>query len=98
MQSACSKRLLSHAGDTLEPGVFNPRRIIVFDPSIEGGEAAALSRVLETIRLLEHNESFRAAWFAEPALLPTADAWATNWCETAAALLRSALTRKGIVV
>lgn len=82
------------AGDTLEPGVFNPLRTIHFDPT-DGGEAAALQRVLEAVHQLETNESARRIFFAQPALLPTADAWINAWCDNATALMRDALHRKG---
>lgn len=83
-------------GDTLEPGFFNPRRIVEFNPNGEGGETVAIAHVKDVVQRLEGDENARAAWFAEPALLSTASSWIANWCDNATAVLRSALHRKGL--
>ena len=71
-------------GDAIDAEVFNPARVLVFDGT--NGEA-----VLDTMRRLQDDEGFRAAWFAQPVLAPTAGKWLEAWCAEAARLFRAAV-------
>lgn len=96
IQSTLFTSLISSpAGDTLEPGVFNPARLLIFDPDKEGNDTAATARVLEKIKLLESDEAARELWFSQPSVLPSANEWLTDWCRNASDLFRAALLRKG---
>ena len=72
-------------GDAIDTEVFNPARVIVFNDT-------NADSVLATIRRLQEDDRFRSAWFREPALAPTADAWLKEWCATAARYFRDAYT------
>jgi hypothetical protein len=71
-------------GDAIDTEVFNPARVIVFD----GTNADA---VLEMMRMLQDNRSFRENWFRQPVLAPTAGAWVKGWCAEASRLFQNAL-------
>ena len=73
-------------GDAVDTDVMNPARIIVFNDTNS-------DLVLETIRRLQEDEPFRAAWFAQPILAPTAGAWLEAWCDEAARLFREGAER-----
>jgi hypothetical protein len=64
-------------GDAVEPGVFNPARILRFN-----GSTAAITAA---VARLESDAAAADAFFAQPALLPTAQAWVDAWCDRAAA-------------
>jgi hypothetical protein len=70
-------------GDAIDTLVFNPARVIFFNDT--NGDV-----VLHTMRRLQDDASFRAAWFKEPILAPTAGAWLEDWCATAAQHFRAA--------
>jgi hypothetical protein len=70
-------------GDAIDAEVFNPARVIVFN----GSNAEA---VRDTMRRLQEDAGFRAAWFAQPILAPTAGAWLEAWCAEAASMFRAA--------
>jgi len=85
----------STAGDTLEPGIFNPSRYIVFDPEHDGGDDAAAAHVVEQIKLLESNATAQERWFSQPSVLPAGARWLNEWCHNATDFFRKALLRKG---
>ena len=70
-------------GDPIDTEVWNPARVIFFD----GGNEA---EVLALMRELQENATFRAAWFAQPVLAPTATSWVEGWCALAAQKWRAA--------
>ena len=75
------------------PEVFNPKRILVWEGSARASAASNLNAsdaLRERIVQLETNASARAAFFAEPILAPTAQAWVDGACSHSARLMRSA--------
>ena len=70
-------------GDAIDAEVFNPARVIVFN----GSNAEA---VRDTMRRLQEDAGFRAAWFSQPILAPTAGAWLEAWCAEAVSMFRAA--------
>ena len=72
-------------GDALDAGVFNPARVLRFNGSF-AATAAAVAR-------LERDPAAAAAFFAEPALLPTAQAVVDAWCDRVAEALAWLATR-----
>ena len=66
-------------GDAVEREVFNPARILRFNGSFASVAAAAAR--------LEASAAAADAFFAQPALMPTAQAWVDAWCDRAAAHL-----------
>ena len=63
--------------------VFNPARVIEFD-------GVNTSSVVATALRLQEDAAFREAWFAQPLLVPGAEAWLERWLERTTALLRRA--------
>lgn len=78
-----------HWGDGLEPGFWNPARVLVLEP--DGRNLPALA---ERVYALETNATARAEFFAQPVLAAGADAWAGKWCDDAERLLRDAILSK----
>ena len=78
-------------GDTpLDPLVFNPARIIVYDGTNNRSVGDAVAR-------LEGDEDYRREWFARPVLQPTAQAWLDGWVARFGGLLGDAMRRRGIM-
>jgi hypothetical protein len=71
-------------GDAPFAEVWSEERVVRFEPG--GAEA----RALETVRQLESNASFRAAWFARPVLRPGAGEWLAGWLAQLERLLADA--------
>lgn len=69
----------------IDAEVFNPKRIIHFD--------GTNSSVLDTVRKLQEDKSFREQWFAEPVLMPTADEWVEAWCANAGKMIAEAVQK-----
>lgn len=91
-------------GDAPEPEVFNPARILTLeeDGSGEAGCGAATgglepADLMARVRSLESDARARAAFFAEPVLLPGAGAWVRRWCDAGARILRRAIERHPVV-
>ena len=76
----------------IDEGVFNNKRIIIFDDS-PGGKG--LPGVLGTMQQLLTNESFRIEWFQEPILAPTASQWVSEWCERFGSMMKVSLAKHG---
>jgi hypothetical protein len=64
--------------------VFNPARVLVYETG------RPLSSITGTARLLETDSAARAAFFAQPILVPSAGKWVANWCTQASALIKTA--------
>lgn len=76
-----------HWGDPIDDTFWNPARILSLDVAAGNGTASVMARV----ERLETNATFRAEFFREPALQPSADAWVEKWSASAARLLRIAI-------
>ena len=63
-------------GDSLERDVFNPARILRFNGSFSAVVSAAMR--------LETDAAAADAFFAQPVLMPTAQAWVDEWCDRTA--------------
>jgi hypothetical protein len=63
-------------GDSLERDVFNPARILRFNGSFSAVVFAAMR--------LETDAAAADAFFAQPVLMPTAQAWVDEWCDRTA--------------
>lgn len=75
------------------PEIFNPKRIIMWEGTSKEDAASngnATLALRERIMQLELNASARAAFFAEPILAPTAQAWVEKSCSRAMRLLQRA--------
>lgn len=81
-------------GDVPEPRVFNGVRILQLDDSGTGAGGPGLfepAALAARIRSLEVDAQARAAFFAEPALAPTAADWVHEWCTTGSRIFRAAI-------
>jgi hypothetical protein len=72
-------------GDAVEPSVFNPARFLRFNGSV--------AAITEAVAHLESNTAASDAFFSQPALLPTAQAWVDAWCDRAAAHFEKLVSR-----
>lgn len=59
-------------GDTLDPGVFNPHRLLRLDGN--------MTELMRRVQRLEDDAEYRREFFSHPVLAPTAQAWADAWC------------------
>jgi hypothetical protein len=80
--------------------VFNPRRIIAapldYGPRNHSGRPifdADARPAAELVRRLDTDASFRAEWFGQPVLAPTARTWLRAWAGTVGEQLRAGLER-----
>jgi hypothetical protein len=77
-------------GDTpFDGAVWNPARVLIYNGTPES--AAALN---VTVARLHDDAAFRAAFFAQPVLAPTAQAWLREWAARVDAVLRAALRQR----
>jgi hypothetical protein len=67
--------------------VFNPARVLVFETGVP------MAHVIAQARSLELDPKVRAEFFAQPVLSPGAGQWVADWCNRAAALVRTAVLR-----
>lgn len=72
---------------TFPSDVFNPARVLFYDPVADKDGADLLRRIHE----LEANDDVRKKFFAQPVLAPTAQAWAHATCASAANKIARAL-------
>jgi hypothetical protein len=70
--------------------VWNPARIIRL-PGGRPPDVYNFDSVERAMWMLETNASFRAAFFAQPILVPTAGAWLSDWCSRVGNLFVRAL-------
>ena len=85
-------------GDPPEPLVFNSGRILRLDENAQlGGPGIEPPELMARVRSLESDERFRAAFFQEPVLMPSASTWVQDWCATGAGILRKAIEGHAVV-
>jgi hypothetical protein len=77
----------------IESAVFHPGRILKFNDTLEDG----LQVLTNHVRALSQDATYRTAFFQQPWLQPTADAWVQNWCRHATDLLSAALLKHGLI-
>ena len=83
-----------HWGDPIDDTFWNPARILSLDAAADGnGGGGAAGPLMARVERLENNSAYRAEFFKEPALQPSADAWVERWSASAARLLRVAIRR-----
>jgi hypothetical protein len=73
-----------------DSSVWNMGRVLLFNDTTENSELRKLIEQLET------DDIFRATWFEQPVLAPTADAWLDGFLGELKSKLAAALASKGV--